>query len=439
MMGGRIRPDRHAPFRRLREMAAGLLANRMFLRIFSLVFAIVVWCVFVSSDGNLTRQKSFSDVPVSVTGESALLSRGYIVTDDLSQVLPTVSMTVEVTQSNFERAGASSYNPHIELSQVTGEGENELGIVPTSQIYGPVVSVEPSSVIVHVERYITRRVPVVPMLDGTLDDSLYMTACEPDPATLVVSGPQSLVSRVTRVAVHLDQSALSAERMHDRMALAYELQDAEGVAVVSDKLQVTNQSVVMRSVTLETTLVPMRRIPIDMAGLVTGQPAEGYALTDFWPAEETLAVAADEETLAALTVLPVETPLDISGADGMVNGYVRLKTIAGARNRVATQMGVTAMIEEDRIERTFRNVAVTVQGAPDSASVSLSQSRVTAQLTGGYSFIRALTAGDIMLYVDVSGLEPGQHRLPLQVQIDNAQAFTCALSSPEITVTIREK
>ena len=35
-----------------------------------------------------------------------------------------------------------------------------------------------------------------------------------------------------------------------------------------------------------------------------------------------------------------------------------------------------------------------------------------------------------------NGLEPGEHKVPVQISIDNAPDFTCALSSPEIMVTI---
>lgn len=58
------------------------------------------------------------------------------------------------------------------------------------------------------------------------------------------------------------------------------------------------------------------------------------------------------------------------------------------------------------------------------------------QLTGAYSFIDALSREDVRLFVDASGLDEGRHTLPVQIGIDNAQEFTCALSVPEVTVTL---
>ena len=47
-----------------------------------------------------------------------------------------------------------------------------------------------------------------------------------------------------------------------------------------------------------------------------------------------------------------------------------------------------------------------------------------------------LTEDDIRLFVDVNGLDEGTHVVPVQISIDNAPEFTCALSSPEVTVTV---
>ena len=50
----------------------------------------------------------------------------------------------------------------------------------------------------------------------------------------------------------------------------------------------------------------------------------------------------------------------------------------------------------------------------------------------------ALSASDVQLYVDVSGLAPGEYQLPVQCRIDNAPPFGCALATTSILVTITE-
>lgn len=434
------KPDaQRGPFKGLRRFIGNILSSRTFLCAASLLAAVLIWSVMVASDGTLTREKTFSNVAVSVAGETALKSRGYIVMDDLTALLSGVRMKVEVTQANYNRVSGTSYNPHIDLSKVTGVGENELPVSFSSQLYGPVLECEPSSVKVNVERYITRRIPVTVVQAGQAPEGLYLDAARTDPTMLSVSGPESLVSRVARASVQLDLSTLSLERASDKTALDVVLQDAAGEEIRSDKLEITNQTVLTTSVVVETESVPMRVVPLDAQAFVTGTPAEGFELVDVYLEEDGLPVAAAQEVLDAITVLTTEQPMDIAGATGTVEGYVKLKRPAGIENTLPAEVAVTARVEEMTVERTFRSVDIEVEGLETDRRATLSRNSVTVQLTGAYRFINGLTKDSLRLYVDVGGLEPGAYTLPVQIHIDNAPEFNCALSSPEIMVTIREK
>ena len=433
------KPDApRGPFRELRRAISRILGSRAFLMALSLLTAVVFWSILVASDGTLTREKTFQNVAVSVTGESTLKSRGYIVMDDLDSLISGVKLTVEVTQSNYSRVSGTSYNPHIDLTQVTGEGENVLNVAFSSQLYGPVVSCEPSSVRVNVERYITRRVPVVLETSGGLP-GYYLDSAKTDPTMLSFSGPQSLVSQVARAVASIDVSLLSGERRSDRNSVQIRLQDAAGNTVESDLIEITNQTVLTDTVVVETELVPMREVPLEVESLVTGEPAEGYELLEVTVSQESLLIAAADEVLDAITVLTTDQPLSIEGATQDVTGTVRLRRPTGIENTVPYDVTVTARIGEMTAQRTLRQVQVEVDGLDDSLRASLSREKQTVQLTGPYTFINGLSQSDVRLFVDVNGLGEGTHVVPVQISIDNAPEFACALSSPEITVTIRAR
>ena len=426
------------PFRGLRDFMAKVMESKKFLMLLSVLMAVVTWSALVASDGTLTREKVFQNVAVNITGESTLKSRGYIVMDDIKEIVPGVKMTVEVTQANYNRVSGTSYNPHFDLSKVEGVGENEIPITFSSQLYGPVVECDPSCIVVNVERYMTRRVPVVIHLDGEIGEGMYLDMYKSDPTMLSVSGPQSLVTRVARAAAKLDLSALSMDRMSDRMSLLVELQEADGTPVVSDKLEVTNQLVITDSVIVDTELVPSEDIPIDVRSLIKGEPAEGFELIGIETESSALPVAARQEILEGIEFLVADQPLDISGAEEDVSGFVRIKRVTGIENTLPGEVAVTARIREETIERTMRQVAIDVDALGAGLAAELSEKQVTVQLTGGYRFISDLEKSDVRLFVDAGGLTPGEYALPVQIRIDNAEPFTCALSAPEVIVTIRE-
>ena len=441
MMNSRPKKRNNAPrgpFKGLRSFVAGILSSKRFLLIVSLLAALLIWSVLVASDTTLTRPKTFQNVAVSIVGEQSLKSRGYIVMDDLNELVSGVRMTVEVTQANYNRVSGTSYNPHFDLTDVTGVGENTLEIAYSSQIYGPVIACEPSTITVNVERYMTRRVPVVLEMTGFAPEDVYLDSYRTDPTMLSVSGPQSLVTSVARAVAKLDLSALSTERASDRTALDVELQDASGAVIVSDKLEITNQTVITDSVVVDTEVVPAALVPLELESLVSGEPAAGYELVDVYVEQDALRVAAKRDILGSIEFITADQPLDISGATGSVSGYARLKKLTGIENTLPGEIAVTAEIAEKTIERTLRNVDIDVEGTAEGLSAKLSTRQSTVQLTGAYSFIDALEREDVRLFVDASGLYEGRHTLPVQIRIDNAQEFTCALSVPEVTVTLTQ-
>ena len=439
MMNGRPtkRPEVRGPFKNLRKGMDRIFSSNAFLLTVSFLAALLTWSILVASDGTLTREKTLSGVPVSISGESALRTRGYIVMDDIKALLPGIKMNVEVTQSNYSRVTGSSFNPHIDLSDVTGVGENELEISFGSTVYGRVLSCDPKSIKVNVERYVTRRVPVLLLTSGQLPEGLYMDSAKSDPSSLSVSGPQSIVSTIARVVAWVDLSQMSADRMTDRVAVPIELQTMSGDVIVSDKVQVTNQSILSDTVTAEIELLPLREIPLKLDAFVTGEPEQGYELYDIEIAQTELAVAAKQEVLDSLEYLTTDSPLSIEGATQDVTGLIRIKRPSGLENSVPYDVSVTAKIREQEIERTFRSIGVEVAGVEETMRASLEKKQLTVQLSGGYGFISALEKDAIRLYVDAAGLPEGEYMLPVQIDIDNAPEFSCALSAPEIAVTIK--
>ena len=430
--------DPRGPFKGMRGLVSRIVASKRFLLLISLGVAVMTWSALVVSDSSLTRPKFFQNVSVNVTNESTLKSRGYIVMDDIKALVPGVRMTVEVTQQNYGRVTSTSYNPHFDLSKVEGIGENTIPISFSSQIYGPVIDCVPDSVTVNVERYMTRRVPVVLELVGFADENVYLDSYRTDPNMLSVSGPQSLVNKVARAVAKLDISTLSLERMSDRTALNVELQDVSGAVIVSDKLEITNQTVITDSVIVDTEVVPAAMVPLAVESMVIGEPAKGYELSNIYVEQDALRIAAKEEVLGAIEFITTDQPLDITGATGTMDGYVRLKRLTGIENSMPQEIAVTAEIVEKTSERTLRSVPIEARGAVAGLKVKLSDAQTAVQLTGAYSFIEAIEHEDVQLYVDVGGLKAGKYELPVQIHIDNAQPFTCALSMPEVTVTLED-
>ena len=100
-----------------------------------------------------------------------------------------------------------------------------------------------------------------------------------------------------------------------------------------------------------------------------------------------------------------------------------------------TSVEVTVTIREVSAEKVFGAVPIAVQNAPEGWEVTLSQPTAEVRLTGRYTLVHPLDASAVMAYVDVQGLGPGTHRLPVKV-VYPPEIVETAIDPAMVEVTI---
>ena len=100
------RPETRGPFKKLRKSISGILSSNAFLLIVSFLAALLTWGALVAADGTLMREKTMTNVPVSVSGETSLRTRGYIVMDDIKTLAEVVGLLAAFTlHASHRKAG----------------------------------------------------------------------------------------------------------------------------------------------------------------------------------------------------------------------------------------------------------------------------------------------------------------------------------------------
>lgn len=410
-----------------------------FLIVISVLCAVLLWSVLVASDGTLTRERVFTNVEVNMTGLETLKSNGYIVVDDPEEVMPTVRLTVEVTQDNYSRVTQANFTPRVDVSKIRATGEQTVEITFSSTIYGKVLACEPSSVTLNVERYVSsNRIPVVLHTTGTLAEGLWADSPQLDPTYIAVSGPRSAINSIKRVVAHFDLGMLNGDTIEQRNAVPFELQNAEGEKIDTSLLRTTYQSILIDTVTVDTDVYPQKAVPIDPAGAYIGTPAEGYEVTGVTITPETVLVAAKNSVLEQITAAVLDAPIDITDATSAQRVTVRIKKLSDAKHMNIGETLVQVDIAEKKQERTFKNVPISVTGVQETQEAALSSRNVHVTLTGPYHFIENLAAEDIVVEADLSGLEAGEHLVGLACRIANAPEYECALSIDQVNVQLSE-
>ena len=297
-------------------------------KLLSLMIAILLWGGLITQDDSLTREKTFSDVSISVTNAETLRRNGYIVVDGLD-ALPTLKMRVDVPQRVYNTVTSSNFNPRIDLSKIKAAGEQTVNVSYTSTTtYGIVTDISVDSVTLQVEEYISRsRIPVRLNVIGTLADNLFASTPSTDPLYVTVSGPRSHVESIVRCIVDYDLSLVS-NTGNERTAVPFKLVDAQGNVIDASLIEVTSESVLLDTILVEQNIYASKTLPINTVEITTGTPAGGYVIKSITVEPSSITVAGLNQWLEASDAFKladfITEKISIEGASSTIHRSVRI-------------------------------------------------------------------------------------------------------------------
>lgn len=317
-------------------------------KLLSLLLAVIVWGGIISQDATLTREKTFNDIAVNIQNRDVLLRNGLIVTDGLDNLAP-LRMRVDVPQKNYDLATPANFNVRIDLSRITEPGVQTVPVQYSSgTAYGTVKWISMTEVTVHVDHYITRRrIPVQLRETGSVPQGFYATNAIVDPSMVTIAGPSSLVKDIVRCVATYNTSLLSSAARTQFSAVPFTLYDNTDTPVESSLIQVSSDSILLDTLLVEQTLYRLQPIAINRSGITTGRPAKGYKVGEIKVDPAMLDVAGSDELMETLSLLDVDTPIDITGATDTLIRSVKIKRPTDAYHMSENAVYVTVTIQPE--------------------------------------------------------------------------------------------
>lgn len=432
-------PRMNAVLRALRS----ILLENWGTKLLALFVAVALWAGLITQDPTLTREKLFNDVAVSVNGEETLRRYGFIVLEDIDEVLDDVDLRVSVPQNQYSAAQSSNYAVRVELSRLRKTGVHEVKIQSTnSSVYGTVTEIIPATVKLTVDEYVTRyRIPVTVATSGELPEGIYATTPSTDPPLIAVSGPKSVVERIVCAQVVADQTTLSAQEGKVRRALAFTLVDENGAAIQSDMLEVTSESVLLDSIIVEQDVYSMRTVEFSDLGLVTGQPAEGYEIKGVYLTPGSVSIAGQAAAIDDINVMFADSTVNVSGASESITRALKIRRPSSVRYASTDTVTVAVEIGPVITARAYE-AAVELQGLSSALREMGGLRTATVHLTGPQPWLDSLSAGDVTLNCDLGTIDgPGTYTLPLAYSVKGSegQNYTVEIVPASVVVTVIER
>jgi len=376
------------------------------LRTLFLAFALAlaVWVSAVTSaDPDETRQYPGS-IPIELIGQDP----GLVVTETIPQ---SVVISLRSPRSVWHKL-TSQESTIRAVADLTGLGSGahtvsiqiQVGIRPVR-----VISVTPGTFDLVLEPLVTRTLPIELSLVG--EPATGYQAMNPtlDPVEAVVSGPDTIISRVAHVRAVLD---ITGMRQDITKVITLTASDDKGATLTG--------------VTLNPESVQVRLPVVQLGGyrdlavkVVTyGRPAAGYRLTSIVPTPTVVTVfSTDPALINALPGYVETTPLDLTGASADIETQLRLLLPAGVslvgEKTVLVQVGISPI--EGSL--TLTNHAVETTNLGVGLQVRIAPVRVDVILTGPLPALNSLTSSDVHVVLDLEGLGPGTYHITPIVKI----------------------
>ena len=419
------------------------LSDNFQWKLLALALAVLLWVGLILEDPSLTRERIFSDVPLTISNSDTLRLNGLIVIQGLEEDNALVRLKVDVPQQEYNDVTYSNYNPRVDLSKIEEAGEQTIKVSTTStSTYGTVTDVSPAEISIVVDEYITNyRIPVQVSIQGEYPEGYYGTTPTTDVSIVTVSGPESIVSEIAKIVLEYDVSSLSARAATLQTALPLHYMDRDGNELDSTLLEPTSGGVLLRSIVLEQTLYPIKTITLNQTALTTGSPKTGYAVKSVTLSPNVIIAAGDETTLSTINTLFLEGTVDVSDHDALFTAEI--KVVQPDNVVYMSTKTITLIIDIEPIQKsqTYENIPIVVTDIPNGMTAIAETANVAVTLTGPMLSLETMDSAKITAFVSADALTAGSFALPVELTISHsdAESFTYSISPESVTVTVTAK
>lgn len=346
------------------------LLNNWALKLFSLVAAFLLWLVVMDIE-NPEDRKTFNNIPVRLVNTDVLTNEN-MVYEVLDKTDTVRSVTIIAKKSIRDELNASDIVAEADFSKLTVTNTVEIRFY-SLRYNEEISSITGSNEILklNIEEKRTKRLTLTVDTTGEVVEGYMVNAVVPDQNRVEISGPESVVSKISSAVVKVDISDSVSDISTYSNVILY---DVDGNVIASDNVSLNVASVRVRVEILQTKTVPVRCE-------VSGTPAAGYMFTGELECEpESITIAGTEEALADIREIVIpEDAINITGqTDDMrvninVEDYLPEGIILASGTSHA-RVSVTAHIEREASrDLTIASERIRIAGIPAGYQAELNE------------------------------------------------------------------
>lgn len=405
------------------------LTNNLMLKLISLVVAFLIWVVAVNiSNPEVSRSKT---VPVTILNGNILTNAGKTFT---VQGGDTVTVTYRVRTRDAYRISEDNFRATVNMAHlfaVTGSVPVEVEIVGNRELILGTPTVRPTSLQVSTEELQNKSFTLSTRVEGVPAEGFSVGSMTVDPQTIMVSGPVSIVGRISSVGVEVDVTGASGDlegtapiSFYDANGNRFEIPDSR---LKTDPEKVSYRIHMLRGKTLTLDFQP------------EGQAAPGYRFTGIECSVKSIGVVGERSTLDALESLTVSGPelnVNNASADRIVSIDLNKFMPDGVSIIGNSDVQVTLKVEplNTRVFQLSLGSGILIEDRREGYVYTLNPEIISVEVSGLPEDLMNVRADDLNAVLNVGDMEFGLNSgsldmtAPENTAIASATPFTVIVS-----------
>lgn len=406
------------------------LTNNIGLKFLAVLIALVLWLAIVNVN-DPEKTITVSNIPISVTNESAITSRDMVYNVKSEQYL---NITVSGKRSIVSNLSAEDFRATASLKELSKVNSIPVDVTTKNASLGRKITIVKQSaqtILVDVENLEEKDfTDLVVEYTGKVADSYVAGLSSMSTDEVTVKAPTSIIDKIKKVAVRCSLDGTNTNISKKCPVILYDKNDKE---IKSDEIELSDKKIRVNVNVLRAKQVPISTINKD----ALGKPADGYVVDDVILSSDSITVYGSEESLDSIESLDIQDDIDVSDAKGDVTQNIDVTGKLPKGLSVSGESTITVkVVIKKLITRTFEYDAseVSLNDLTSDLDVQLVTKKVKVTLQGEEEVISQLTKDDMAISADLGKVKEGTTTVHVDVAVpDNTTLMN------NVTIKIKAK
>ena len=406
------------------------LTNNIGLKFLAVLIALVLWLAIVNVN-DPEKTITVSNIPISVTNESAITSRDMVYNVKSEQYL---NITVSGKRSIVSNLSAEDFRATASLKELSKVNSIPVDVTTKNASLGRKITIVKQSaqtILVDVENVEEKDfTDLVVEYTGKVADGYVAGLSSMSTDEVTVKAPTSIIDKIKKVAVRCSLDGTNTNISKKCPVILYDKNDKE---IKSDEIELSDKKIRVNVNVLRAKQVPISTINKDELG----KPADGYVVDDVILSSDSITVYGSEESLDSIESLDIQDDIDVSDAKGDVTQNIDVTGKLPKGLSVSGESTITVkVLIKKLITRTFEYDAseASLNDLSSNLDVQLVTKKVKVTLQGEEEVISQLTKDDMAISADLGKVKEGTTTVHVDVAVpDNTTLMN------NVTIKIKAK